>query len=558
MAASGYTPIILFNSTTTGNTPTTSNLAVGELAINVTDGKLFFNQSGTIKVLANATYATSVSTISFGTTGLTPSTATTGAVTLAGTLAVANGGTGVTTSTGTGSVVLSTSPSLVTPILGTPTSVTLTNATGLPIATGVSGLGTGVATALAVNTGSAGAFLVNGGALGTPSSGTLTNATGLPLTTGVTGTLPVANGGTNLTSFTANGVVYASSTSALATGSKFTWNGNTLSTYTSTNSWYASSTGSFQLGQYANFFQTSNGAVNLSFGCYESAANTYAYSTTGDTPAFYNITGGTHVWYRATSSGTTGGTFTPTEQMRLASTGLTVTGNVIGTNGFLKASGSATFSAAASGEAIFGPDPSVGGLLYGRGSTYDMTIGNRGTNVALGVTANTINLVAPGNLAVTGSVSKGSGSFRIDHPLTSLTETHHLVHSFIEGPQADLIYRGKVTLVNGLSTVNIDTVSSMTDGTFVILCRDVQCFTTNESDWTPVKGSVSGNILTIEAQDNTSTANISWMVIGERQDKHMHNTDWTDENGKVIVEPLKTAQSAIQSLTERITTLENK
>ena len=98
----------------------------------------------------------------------------------------------------------------------------------------------------------------------------------------------------------------------------------------------------------------------------------------------------------------------------------------------------------------------------------------------------------------------------------------------------------------------------MTDGTFVILCRDVQCFTTNESDWTPVKGSVSGNILTIEAQDNTSTANISWMVIGERQDKHMHDTDWTDKNGKVIVEPLKTAQSAIQSLTERITVLENK
>lgn len=63
-----------------------------------------------------------VTSFSAGITGLTPATATTGAVTLAGTLAVANGGTGVTSSTGSGSVVLSTSPTLVTPLLGTPTS----------------------------------------------------------------------------------------------------------------------------------------------------------------------------------------------------------------------------------------------------------------------------------------------------------------------------------------------------------------------------------------------------------------------------------------------------
>jgi hypothetical protein len=144
-----------------------------------------------------------------------------------------------------------------------------------------------------------------------------------------------------------------------------------------------------------------------------------------------------------------------------------------------------------------------------------------------------------GNLVVSGSISKGSGSFRIDHPLSSKSSTHDLVHSFLEGPQADLIYRGKVDLVAGSATVNIDTASGMTDGTFVLLCGDVQCFTSNEDGFTAVKGSVSGNTLTITAEDSTCTDTISWMVVGERKDQHMIDTTWTDDNGKVIVEPLK-------------------
>jgi hypothetical protein len=158
-------------------------------------------------------------------------------------------------------------------------------------------------------------------------------------------------------------------------------------------------------------------------------------------------------------------------------------------------------------------------------------------------TTTIMTLTGTGNLSVSGSLSKGSGSFIIDHPLPSKKETHNLVHSFVEAPQADNIYRGKINLVNGTATINIDIVSGMTEGTFVLLNREIQCFTSNETGWIAVKGSVSGNTLTITAQDNTCDDTISWMVIGERQDQHMYNTEWTDENGKVIVEPLKETET---------------
>ena len=96
MAQTNFTPISLYYSTTASTVPLAANLVAGELALNTLDEKLYFkNSSGVVKLLASNAVTAPVTTITFGTTGLTPSTATSGAVTVAGTLAPDNGGTGV-------------------------------------------------------------------------------------------------------------------------------------------------------------------------------------------------------------------------------------------------------------------------------------------------------------------------------------------------------------------------------------------------------------------------------------------------------------------------------
>ena len=140
------------------------------------------------------------------------------------------------------------------------------------------------------------------------------------------------------------------------------------------------------------------------------------------------------------------------------------------------------------------------------------------------------------NTSIPGSLSKGSGTFDIEHPLYPNTNKR-LVHSFIEGPRCDLIYRGTVALTNGSATVYIDKQctytqeNAMDNGTFEVLCANPQYFLQNMSGFNRVVGSIYRGILTITCENNTATDMISWMVVAERKDPFVKNWNRTDSNG---------------------------
>ena len=154
MAATNFTPISLYYSTTALAAPSSGNLINGELALNIEDEKLYFkNAAGTVKLLASSTAASPVLSFSAGTTGFTPSTATTGAITLAGTLAAANGGTEQSSAfTQYGITYASTTSALATTAAGTVGQVLTSNGTSAPTfqAPAPGGISTGKSIAMAM------------------------------------------------------------------------------------------------------------------------------------------------------------------------------------------------------------------------------------------------------------------------------------------------------------------------------------------------------------------------------------------------------------------------
>lgn len=266
MAQSGYTPILVYASGTTGNTPSAGNLTSSssgaELALNYFDGKLFYkDNAGVVQVLANkgtGTIGGSNTQVQYNSSGalagsanltFNGTTLTANTLNLTNALGVAYGGTGQSSNlTQYGVVYGSTTTAMASTAAGTSTQVLHGNASGAPtwgavsLSADVSGTlpvangGTGQSSALTqygVVYGSATTAMASTAA-GTSTQVLHGNASGAPtwgavsLSADVTGTLPTANGGTGLASFTANRVFYASSSSVVAQSANLTFDGSSL------------------------------------------------------------------------------------------------------------------------------------------------------------------------------------------------------------------------------------------------------------------------------------------------------------------------------------------
>jgi hypothetical protein len=281
MAQSGYTPILLYYSTAAAANPSASNLASGELAINITDGKLYYkDNSSAVQVIGwkttpttaggtgLTTYATgdliyasatnTLSKLAAGTngqvltlaggvptwaantggvtsfqtslSGLTPSTSSTGAITLAGTLGLGSGGTGFTTYATGDLIYASATNTLSKRGIGSNGQV-LTVVGGIPTWAASTGGVTSFQTSL------------SGLTPNTSSTGAITLA----------GTLGATSGGTGASTYVTGDVLYASATNTLSKLAAGT-NGYVLTLAAGVPSWAVATSGATGGGSDQVFF----------------------------------------------------------------------------------------------------------------------------------------------------------------------------------------------------------------------------------------------------------------------------------------------------------------
>jgi hypothetical protein len=336
---------------------------------------------------------------------------------------------------------------LTTANLGTPTAISLTNATNVPMAqaTGtlaVSRGGTGVATLTGIVKASGTAafaaatagtdYVAPGGALGTPSSGTATNLTGLPLTTGVTGLLPVANGGTG----TATPAIVAG-TNVTVSG---TWPNQTINATGGGGSGDVSGPASSTDNAVARFDSTTgkiiqnsgviiNDSGEVTVGVWKGTEVGLSYGGTGASTASQargNIlpsytgnagkvlavnTGATDVEFIAA-----GGTGTVTSvAVSGGTTGLTTSGGPITAAGTITLAGTLAVASGGTGTAtpsiVAGTNVTVSGTWPNQ--TINSTAGGSGTVTSVAATV-------PAFLSVTGSPITTSGTLAISYSGTAL------------------------------------------------------------------------------------------------------------------------------------------
>jgi hypothetical protein len=150
-------------------------------------------------------------------------------------------------------------------------------------------------------------------------------------------------------------------------------------------------------------------------------------------------------------------------------------------------------------------------------------------------------------LYVSGTLSVSSTkNFLIDHPLQPTTKK--LIHTAVESPRVDLIYRGTTQLKDGRAIVNIDRQCvgdescAMEDGTFEALCRDPVYYLQNTTDFNRLIGTIDKNLLTIISEDVNSIAIVNWMVVAERKDRDIVEATQTNDNGRLNTEIIDTSE----------------